>query len=105
MSARKAERAADAIADALDVRGLHAVPGDCADGIVCVVVFHDDGSPHLKDARSAMQDEESERWEEKLIYEGEQIGAALYRLAKLTRDNDAADALSALRSAQDVIAW
>ena len=105
MSARKAERAADAIADALDVRGLHAVPGDCADGIVCVVVFHETGSPHIADARGAMQDEDGGQWEEKLLYEGAQIAAALARLAELSPDDSATVALAVARSAQDVFAW
>lgn len=57
------------------------------------------------DARGATQDEDGERWEEKLLYEGEQIEAALHRLAELSPDDAAADALAAMRSAQDVIAW
>lgn len=103
-SRRRLEAHAEEIADALDACGIHAVPGDCADGIVCVVLFHH-GEPDA-DARATMQvdDEDGgERWEEKLLYEGRQIDLAVERAAGIDpATDDRVTALAVMRTAQDV---
>jgi hypothetical protein len=104
---QRRDRHAGVIADVLESFGLHAIPADCSNGLVCVVLVHH-GVPDA-DARAASltePDEDGPCWEEKLLYEGRQIPHAMVQAATLNpRRHDRGTALATMRTAQDVESW
>ncbi len=105
---QRRDKHAGRIADVLERFDVRAIPSDCSDGIVCVViVHHGEPDPDARGAVEATGDEAEEpEWEENLLYEGRQIRHAAAQVETLDPANhDRATALAVMRTAQDVDTW
>jgi len=105
---QRRDKHASRIADVLEQFDVRAIPSDCSDGIMCVVIVHH-GEPD-PDARGAVEatddDAEEPEWEESLLYEGRQIQHASAQVETLDpAKHDRATALAVMRTAQDVDTW